>query len=209
MAGMNDITENWRAVPGYDRYEVSDLGRVRSYATRDGGEATVPHLLAHFIVRRYDAVNLMLDVGPRAQKTMKVHGLVMAAFVGPRPPGMHTNHISGNKRDNSLANLEYVTPQENSLHAVRTGLAPIGDRNGSRLHPERLARGDRHPFRINRDLCARGEETGHAKLTPALVAEIREAFDRGEKRSSIMARFGIAKATLYEIANRTTWSHVP
>lgn len=209
MAGSNDITENWRAVPDHDRYEVSDLGRVRSYAMRGGGEATAPHILTQFIVRRYNAVNLRLGAGPVAQKTMKVHSLVLAAFVGPRPPGMQVNHISGDKRDNSLANLEYVTPRENALHAVRTGLAPIGDRNGSRLHPERHPRGDSHPLRNNRDLCARGEANGQARLTPLLVAEIRAAFDAGVKRAHIMARFGIAKATLYEIGNRTAWSHLP
>ena len=34
----------------------------------------------------------------------------------------YVNHIDGNKTNNSLANVEWNTPSENSLHSHRTGL---------------------------------------------------------------------------------------
>lgn len=56
--------------------------------------------------------------------TCLVHRLVLEAFVGPCPPGYETNHGNGQKADNTLANLEYVTPSQNLQHAWDTGLMP-------------------------------------------------------------------------------------
>jgi len=52
----------------------------------------------------------------------RVHRIVMETFVGPLPPGMETNHIDGNKLNNNLTNLEYVTHTENMEHAGNEGL---------------------------------------------------------------------------------------
>lgn len=51
-----------------------------------------------------------------------VHRLVAAAFIenpGNRPA---VNHIDGNKENNDASNLEWVTFQENTIHAYNTGL---------------------------------------------------------------------------------------
>jgi HNH endonuclease len=52
-----------------------------------------------------------------------VHILVMTYF-GPAKPGKkyEINHINGNKFDNFLDNLEWVTSSENTKHGVKTGL---------------------------------------------------------------------------------------
>ena len=51
-----------------------------------------------------------------------VHCLVWEAFVGEIPNGMQINHIDGDKHNNTLENLELVTPKENIQHAWKTGL---------------------------------------------------------------------------------------
>jgi hypothetical protein len=51
----------------------------------------------------------------------KVHKLVMLAFVG-RQDGMQINHKDGDKSNNQLSNLEYVTNEENRTHALNNGL---------------------------------------------------------------------------------------
>ncbi len=48
---------------------------------------------------------------------VNVHVLVAAAWIGPRPVGMHVNHKDGRKTNCRPSNLEYVTPSENQLHA--------------------------------------------------------------------------------------------
>ncbi|HBW57840.1 MAG TPA: hypothetical protein DEF27_08565 [Oscillatoriales bacterium UBA8482] len=55
-------------------------------------------------------------------KTFLVHRVVWEAFNGEIPQGLQINHIDGNKANNSLSNLELVTPAENIRHAVKTGL---------------------------------------------------------------------------------------
>jgi hypothetical protein len=52
----------------------------------------------------------------RARKQISVHRLVVEAFIGSIPKGMHVNHKNGVKNDNRLQNLEIVTPAENVRH---------------------------------------------------------------------------------------------
>jgi hypothetical protein len=57
-----------------------------------------------------------------ARKSCRVHGLVAETFIGPRPNGAQVNHKDGNKRNNAVCNLEYVTASQNIQHAYDTGL---------------------------------------------------------------------------------------
>ena len=106
-------------------YAVSDLGRVKRIA-RDY-RSSPSGLLRLFRLRDgYLVVNMTVR-GKRYRRS--VHSLVALAFIGPRPDGKQINHINGRKTSNQYLNLEYVTPQENSRHSVRTGLSPIGSRH--------------------------------------------------------------------------------
>jgi hypothetical protein len=51
-----------------------------------------------------------------------VHRLVVEAFIGEIPAGLEVNHISGQKVDNRIENLEVVTHATNTQHAWDTGL---------------------------------------------------------------------------------------
>ena len=56
------------------------------------------------------------------RKNQFIHRLLATAYI-PNPLNKaQVNHIDGNKQNNVLNNLEWVTPKENAQHAVRTGL---------------------------------------------------------------------------------------
>lgn len=131
--------EQWRDVPGYENYySVSNLGRIRQDATGFG--RTPGHIRAQALRRGYLGITLHRD---STSKTFAVHRLVAAAFLGPCPDNLNVNHNDGNKLNNRLTNLEYVTRSENQRHAVRLGLLPSGDRHYSKTHPEKVPRGER------------------------------------------------------------------
>lgn len=68
----------------------------------------------------YKIVCLFID-GKRYYLT--VHYLVALFFIGDRPKDYQVNHKDGNKLNNSVNNLEYVTARENTRHAYDNGLA--------------------------------------------------------------------------------------
>lgn len=57
------------------------------------------------------------------RKKINLHTLVAQAFISERPQGLVINHIDGNKLNNTVENLEYVSSKENSIHAVKNGLS--------------------------------------------------------------------------------------
>lgn len=125
------MTETWKDIPGYEgRYQVSDLGRVRSVDRRvrlvvHGIETT---RLARGKVLRPAAAPLgHLQVVLGKGRTQSVHVLVALAFIGPRPAGMDVAHRDGNPANNAPDNLRYATRSENNRDKVwhgRTRLTP-------------------------------------------------------------------------------------
>lgn len=115
--------EIWKDIPGYEGlYQASNLGRIKSlprYSTR--GKVLRPNINKH---NGYAYVSLSKH-NHREQK--RVHVLVMSAFSPKsKKPGYDRNcqidHINGDKTDNRLSNLEWVTQRENQLRAYALGL---------------------------------------------------------------------------------------
>ncbi|AWN02654.1 HNH endonuclease [Mycobacterium phage Xavia] len=130
------MTEEWRPIPGTGgRYDVSDMGRVRSNGwefIRSDGVPT--RVRAKVLSARsshpagYVMVNLVMPDGTR--RHVHVHHLVLEAFVGPRPDGHYGCHNNGDPSDNRLANLRWDAPTENSFDKIRHGT----DHNANKTH---------------------------------------------------------------------------
>lgn len=117
--------EIWKPVYGYDGlYIVSNTGRIKSIAriverSRNGMMPVKERELSQYIDRYgYMCVSLQKD-GQR--KTRTVHRIVLESF-NYNPDGLQVNHKDGNKFNNNLSNLEWVTPKENIEHAEKMGL---------------------------------------------------------------------------------------
>lgn len=116
--------EVWKSIPGHEgRYEVSDLGRVRSLpqTTSDGRRLASKVLCGR--PQRSGHLSVPLTSAGTCRNAL-VHRLVLIAFVGPPPLGMHALHSDGNPANNRLSNLRWGTPSENSFDAVRHGVHP-------------------------------------------------------------------------------------
>lgn len=68
----------------------------------------------------------LYDSDKGAQRNLCVHILLARTFIENRFPDLspYVNHIDGNKRNNSLSNLEWVSGKRNAIHAVETSLRP-------------------------------------------------------------------------------------
>jgi len=107
------LNEEFRLIPGYTNYVISESGRVFSL------KANSPRRLQpHQGPTGYLSVALC---GNGKQKRFRVHQLVAASFWGPAPDGLEVNHKDANKLNNHWSNLEYVTHKENMEHAARNG----------------------------------------------------------------------------------------
>jgi len=60
------------------------------------------------------------------QKRMRVHRLVAETFINNPMNKPYVNHKDGNRINNNVINLEWVTPSENTQHAVNIGLFKSG-----------------------------------------------------------------------------------
>ncbi|ORA77171.1 hypothetical protein BST28_18805 [Mycolicibacter kumamotonensis] len=127
--------EEWRTIPGYEgRYEASSLGRIRSIHTKRGPYVRALRLDTH--TGRY-RVTLNTD---GIEKAERVHHLVAAAFLGPRPDGHCVCHINGDGLDNRPTNLRWGTWSSNAHDTVRHGRNHAANKthckNGHEFTPE-------------------------------------------------------------------------
>ncbi len=110
--------EIWLPIEGFPRYEVSNMGRVRSNCCKDGRKKKFiikPSLKAngYYSVKLFDIVP---EIGKVKIKHVSVHRLVARAFLGECKKGLVVDHISGNRLDNRLENLRYASPSENQAN---------------------------------------------------------------------------------------------
>lgn len=168
--------ENWRPVVGFeDVYEVSDLGRIKRVR---GAPGTWAGRLLKPVSQAIGYTKVTLRDDGRERQVL-VHIVVAEAFIRPRGEADEVNHRNGVKDDNRLANLEYVTRQENIDHSINV----LGHSNAGSNH-------------------------GLSKFSEQQILEIRARRATGEKLFSIAASFNCSFQHVSYIANRKCWTHI-
>lgn len=124
---------------------------------------------------------LYLMVGSRGD-TIRVHRLVLEAFVGECPAGYECRHLDDDGLNNRVDNLAWGLHVENVQDKIRNG--------GSLCVP-------------------RGEQCLWAKLTGDHIREIRSLHAQGVANASLARRFGVDRGTIGRIVRRRTWKSIP
>lgn len=121
------MEELWKPVVGYEgKYMVSNFGNVMSLGGVRGSEP-MKLLKQQRTTNGYKKVCLGNGGSGKKPSQVGVHRIVATAFV-PNPENKEqVNHKDGDKTNNHVENLEWVTRSENALHAYRN--LPMKERN--------------------------------------------------------------------------------
>ena len=165
--------KTWKPVTGYEsEYLVSDKGDIKRIKSSRG--AVVGRLLKPYLNSNgYFYITLSKS---GTQNDFLLHKIVATAFFGESE--LQINHKNGNKKDNSVDNLEYVTPSENLLHATRT----LHKRSGANHWNSRLKESD--------------------------VLQILSLRKSGLTHEQIAKAFSVSRTTISEILLGKKWQHL-
>jgi hypothetical protein len=173
--------EVWRAVPGFDGYEASNMGRARTWKSKPGFFRSMPVLLTGATKRKRQnrVLFLLRNEGRRYYVLRGV--LVLMAFVGPRPKGLECCHWDGDATNDTLQNLRWDTKKANVADQYRHGTA-------NHAKP--------------------GEAHHGAKLTEEAVRCIRAEPQFSGVNNMLARAFDVTAAHIYALRSGKTWKHV-
>lgn len=120
---MNEI---WKSIEGYEgMYEVSSIGKIKGIPRKFRTNTKILKPLIN-IKNKYTYVQL--STGGKI-KAVRVHRIVAMAFIPNTDNKPYVNHKDGNKSNNCLDNLEWVTESENTQHALDNDLIAKGEKS--------------------------------------------------------------------------------
>jgi hypothetical protein len=112
-----EIKELWKPLEEYKGIEVSSVGRIRRAANKRRKE----RILTEFPKDRDGYCRCSVQKQDGTWTSQPVHRLVAKAFLSNPLNKQAVNHIDGNRTNNKVENLEWVTPKENVIHSFKFG----------------------------------------------------------------------------------------
>lgn len=174
--------EQWVSIQGFPGYQISSHGRVKSLrrliSKSNGAKVWFPEKMLKKSNRiGYYVVGLY---GSGDHKTFCVHRLVATHFIPNHENKTCVNHKDLNKLNNQVDNLEWVTPKENTHHAIR---------NNSFASPPQ------------------GERNGQSKLTESAVRYIKSTRYK-VSRKDLAKQFGVSIKHIDRVRCGERWGHI-
>ena len=165
------MTEVIKDIKGFEgRYTISNLGIVRSLLT---GKVMKPYITKF----GYARINLRI-AHSRDYKSYFIHRLVASAFFDNKNNLAEVNHIDCNRLNNVVANLEWISKEDNIKYSFIYGSASH--------------KGLRNP---------------NAKLNEDDVEAIKALYKTNKFYNTQIAKFfRVSSSTIDNIINGTTWS---
>lgn len=218
--------ECWRLTVVSPRYEVSDMGRVRSnIGSRKIIRASVDSRGRH---------RIELRARPNKPRKFFVATLVLEAFVGPRPDGLVACHEDDDPYNNVLSNLRWDTQSSNIADSWRNGRQGPGLASpGAKLTRAQVLEIRAAPRGVTATTLASrlgmsvaaickvrkgqtyvgvgnvpSQDTrANSKLTKAQVAEVRNA-PKSVTSKSLAEKFGMSNSALCSARRGDTYTEV-
>ena len=118
--------EVWKQYPFGNLYEISNYGRVKRKAYLTSNNHRLPEIILKWQYSNdgYAYVAVNTDKTDGKLKNRRVHVLVAETFINNENNLPFVNHIDGNKLNNSVENLEWVTHKQNCEHRTNNLLQP-------------------------------------------------------------------------------------
>jgi hypothetical protein len=184
------MEEIWQDITGYENsYQISNKGQVRSkdrYRLKRWNKFGTlekilykSKLLKGQISHGYQIISLSKD---GLKKQHYIHRLVAGAFIDNTSNKREVNHIDGNKLNNELSNLEWVSSKENKIHCRKNHLQRI----------------------------AKGNDYRNAKLNDTMIKDILLLYHFSNiSQHKIAQKYNVCQQLINGIVNRKRWKHIP
>lgn len=169
------MIEVWKDAVGHEgRLQISNTGKVRQAKTKK---------IYKTQLMKYEQFSPYVN---GKKSCILIHRLVGETFISNPENKPQLNHIDGNKHNNHVSNLEWVTGKENVRHAFRMGLSKSNQKSG--------------------------ERNSNSKLTEDNVRSIRALMNDDPSLSSYsikkLLKLDVCPATIYSVMIYNTWKEI-
>lgn len=201
----NGLKETWIFIPGFDDYQVSGFGNIKSL------KYSKSRILKPGTASGYRKVRLCKS-GKVYQ--FAISHLVLLAFVGDCPKGMEVCHNNGISVDDRLDNLRYDTHEWNMRDMCSLANKQIVEIKRRALDGEKLSSiGRSYNMSIGhiKSICANEVEPRlyrKNKLDDGKVRQIYKMRNDGKTLSDIAKTFDISRSLVSLIARGLRWKHL-